>query len=131
MTALRWMLAVPAAGLGYLAAALVAALLLSVLDGLCPPELMVSGHCMAPWHRHAEQAAFGLASALGAALFVALPWWMAPAHKGRVGAAACAVGTAWVTWGLAEVGSSFLVIFLSSVAAGSATAWWLSRRTGQ
>ncbi|WP_088280334.1 hypothetical protein [Ideonella sp. A 288] len=130
MTALRWVLTAPVAGIGYLAAVLFVVLLLSLLDRLCPPELMVSGQCGAAWYRPAEQAAFAVAGALGAALFVALPWWTAPAHQRRVAAAACALGAAWVTWVLVAVGSSFLLTFLSSVAAGVATTWRLSRRSG-
>lgn len=130
MTALRWALAVPVAGIAYLSAVLFAMLLLSLLDRLCPPELMVSGQCGAAWYRPAEQAAFAVSGALGATLFVVLPWWAAPAHQRRVAAVACALGTAWVTWALVAVGSSFLLTFLSSVAAGVATTWWLSRRPG-
>jgi hypothetical protein len=64
----------------------------SLLDSLCPPDLMISGVCTAPWHRPAMAALEMVCAAIAAAGFIALPVRIAPAFHVAVAVACFIVG---------------------------------------
>ena len=115
----RWLCVLLAMPLAYLVTMLLAFALIAGLERLCPPQDMVSGACQARWYPRAELAAMSLAAALGALLFVVLPWWAAPARRAHVALAAYLLGVAWMGWLLFEVGAPALAPALSAVAAGA------------
>jgi hypothetical protein len=69
---------------------------LTLLPKLCPPELLVSGACHAPWYRSAETAVLAVAFGAGAALFVGLPAILAPAGHRAVAATAFLCGLTFI-----------------------------------
>jgi len=75
-----------------------------LLDSLCPPELMVSGLCTAPWHRPAMAAVEMICAGIAAAGFIALPVRVAPAYRPQV-AVACFVAGGLFTIQLAIAGA--------------------------
>ena len=75
-----------------------------LLDSLCPPELMVSGLCTAPWHRPAMAAVEMICAGIAAAGFIALPVRVAPAYRTQV-AVACFVAGGLFTIQLAIAGA--------------------------
>jgi len=64
----------------------------SVLDSFCPPDLMISGICTAPWHGPAMTGLEMLCAAIAAVGFIVLPTAVAPAYQGRVAVACFVVG---------------------------------------
>jgi hypothetical protein len=126
--ALRWLTVLVAPGLGYLVAFAGAAVLSEQLTRLCPPHLLVSGMCTAPWYPTAELAAISVAVGTGALLFVLLPTLVAPNNKPVVATSAFVLGTVATTWFTWQVGLSFLAPFLSALGVGGVTALTLTRR---
>jgi hypothetical protein len=116
------------APVGYVAAVLSVVVLTQLLRHMCPPEHVVSGMCTATWYSGAELAAFAIATALGAALWVVLPVLAAPAHRARVAWFAFALGAAFATWFTSQVGVGFAVPFGSALAVGAVSALLLSSR---
>ena len=128
MNLLRWLLTVPLAYVGYVVTLLAVVLLTSLLRLLCPPELLVSGLCTASWYSSVEVGAFALSTALGAALFVALPTFVAPSHRPRVAGVAFVAGAAFAVWFLTQVGLGFIVPVCSAIATGALVAWRLAMK---
>src|SRR5262245_23856301 len=84
MRILRW-LTVPLAGIAvWYVTLLVGFGAVSVLDALCPPQLVVSGLCTASWYEPAFEALLLVCTALVAAGVVLVPALVAPAHRFRV-----------------------------------------------
>ncbi len=129
MNTARWTLAVVLSpAVAYLLAFTVAAVLVATLTRFCPANLLVSGHCTAGWYPVAELIAFAVAVAIGAMVFVLLPFLLAPSHKARVASLALALGVAFTSWFTWQVGWSFVVPYATGVLAGSAATWLLVRR---
>lgn len=118
VTVIRWLLTIPSAALGWMAMFAAGFSMLALLQRLCPPELVVSGMCTAAWYRSAETAAFALSAALGAALFVALPSLVAPAHRARVAGVAWLLGCVYTTWLAVAVGASVALPAAAAVGSG-------------
>jgi hypothetical protein len=53
----------------------------TLLDSLCPPDVMISGICTAPWHEPAMTALETVCAAMAAVGFIALPAAVAPAYR--------------------------------------------------
>jgi hypothetical protein len=120
ITALRWLLAVPAVGAAWMIAVLSGFALLSYVDSLCPPELIVSGMCTADWYPQAVTAVFCASTALAATLIVVATVLVAPFHKARAAWIAFAGGViAAVPMGIAA--EAWLEL-LSALLAGALTA---------
>jgi hypothetical protein len=64
----------------------------SLLDSLCPPDLMISGVCTAPWHRPAMAALEMICAGLAAVGFVVLPAKVAPAYRAYVAVVCFVIG---------------------------------------
>lgn len=118
MTVIRWLLTLPSAALGWVAMLASGFSMLALLQRLCPPEFVVSGMCTASWYRPAETVVFALSAALGAALFVALPSLVAPAHRPRVAVVAWLAGCAWTAWLAVAVGGGIALPAAAAVASG-------------
>jgi hypothetical protein len=115
----RWILVPFACLAGVYAGIALALVLIQLADRLCPPELVVSGMCGAPWYPAAERAALCAGAALGGALAVLLPRQAAPAARPRVATAAFVCGAAYATWFLASVGSDILAPWAAALAGGA------------
>jgi hypothetical protein len=121
MTALRWIL-VPVTAFAVWAATLLIGIAgTSVLDSLCPADLMISGICTASWYRPATAALEVFCAALAAFGFMTLPAKVAPAFHVLV-AAACFVLGGLLTIELALAGDLWLPALVAGLV-GSARFW--------
>jgi hypothetical protein len=125
MHIVRWLFVAPLTAFGWLIAALAGVAMGALLNRFCPPDVFISGMCVAPWYRTAEVATQAVAAAVGAVLSIALPALVAPAHRGRVAMLAFAAGSLCATSLLVAVGSHIAIPFCSAVAAGLLVAWGL------
>ena len=92
MTLVRWLL-VPVTAFAVWAGTLLLGIAgSSLLDSLCPSDLMVSGICTASWHRPAMAALEMMCAAIAAVGFIALPAAVAPAYRVHVGVVCFVVG---------------------------------------
>lgn len=122
---LRWILLVPLTVAGWYLVLLLGMVLLTLADGFCPPEEMVSGYCTAPWYAYVDAGVFYFCSGLAAILWVLLAALIAPAWRRGVG---------WVAFAIGALVASAMTLHLGawddlaiSLAAGFATAWWIQR----
>jgi hypothetical protein len=122
VNALRWILALVLAPVGYVAAFVMAGLLVQLMSRFCPAELQVSGVCTASWYPVAEMISLAVATAIGAAVWVVLPVLVAPAHRSKVAWVAFASGTALAVWFVSQFGSEFALPFASALIGGSTAA---------
>ena len=123
---------VPLAGLGVWYAVLIWGMLaVTVLDSMCPPELMISGGCTASWHAPAVEALVLLCTGAVAAGIVILPALVAPSHRLQVACLAFALGAAFAL--LAASGGSLWGPFTIAALSGSAALWFVasSERRGR
>ena len=93
LTVLRWIALVPACLLAWVIAFLVGLRVLGVVEGFCPPELVVSGMCGASWYPAAERATICFGVGLSAFLVVLASAITAPSQKVAFAQLALAVGT--------------------------------------
>jgi hypothetical protein len=87
----------------------------SVLDSLCPPDLMISGICTAPWHRPAMTGLEMVCAAIAAVGFIALPAAVAPAYRVPV-AVGCFVVGGLLTIQLAIAGALWAPSVVAAIA---------------
>lgn len=128
MIGIRWLLALlcPAVAL---AVTFVAAVLATfLLERWCPPDLMISGVCTAPWYPPAEIAAFSLSALMGGAVFVAMPAWLAPDHKVLVAWVAFGAGLTFAVLFVWHGGPSLVLPFAASVVGGLVAAFKIYAR---
>lgn len=113
---LRW-IAVPLAVVVAWYAALFAGLLAtSLLDYFCPPDLMVSGFCIAWWHSYAMDALMALFAAIAAFLIVLSAALVAPSHKLPVARVTYILGCVFAVYAVSQ--TSEFVAFFAAVLAG-------------
>jgi hypothetical protein len=93
----------------------------SLLDSLCPPDLMISGICTAPWHGPAMTALEMACAAIAAVGFIALPAIVAPAYHIPV-AVGCFVVGGLLTIELAIAGALWAPAAVAAIA-GVITLW--------
>ena len=128
MTILRW-IAVP----------IVAVLALYVIFILgmfatmwipCPPDLVVSGACTAPWHQNTVNSLVVAFAGIAAFFVVRGAAWMAPSHRVAVAWAAYLVGFAFAVFALidAKNATSYLyATFFAAIASGLLALWLVIR----
>jgi hypothetical protein len=124
MATLRWLLVIPSAISTWyivLHAGLVAN---SLLLELCPPELMVSGVCTAPWYLPATDSLIYLCVVLLACSMVLVPSFVAPRHKLIVAAIAYVSGFAFA---LHLTDRDTLLHLLVAVGSGAFAVWLVAR----
>ena len=118
---LRWLL-VPVTGaavwFGVLALGIAG---YATLDSLCPPSLVVSGMCTAPWHSPAVEALMLTCTALVSAGVVIAPALIAPSHRFEVAAVAYGCGAAFAIY-TARGGGLWAPFFVAALV-GSASLW--------
>jgi len=119
INALRWLLVVPMALAGWIAAFFGSLRLYGLIDYFCPADYQVSGFCHHPAALYAENALIVAGAAFSAVLVVMLATITAPAYKSQVAAAALCVGLAVAVWAYLETYA--LAAFLSSCVAGTVT----------
>ncbi len=125
MRTIRW-LVVPLSAVAVWTAALLLGLAgITVLDSLCPPDLMVSGLCTASWHAPAVKGLEMICAAFAAAGVVAVPTVIAPHHRVQV-AAVCLVGGAMFALFFAIAAHAWAD--LAAAAISGCTAFYLMRR---
>ena len=126
MTAVRWIL-VPVTAFAVWAGTLLIGISgVSLLDSLCPPDLMVSGACMASWHRPAMAGLEMLCATIAAVGFVILPALVAPAHRIHV-AVVCFVVGGLLTLVLAIAGALWAPSAVAAIAGVTALRMSVSR----
>jgi hypothetical protein len=127
MIVVRWLL-VPVAAFAVWAVVLMLGIGgSSLLDSLCPPDLMISGVCTAPWHRPAMAALEMACAALAAIGFVVLPAKLAPAYRAHV-AVVCFVVGGLLSIDLAIAGDLWAPVVVAAVAGALALRRTISRR---
>lgn len=104
MTAVRWFLVPVTAFAVWFGTLLIGITGSTLLDSLCPPDLMVSGLCTAAWHRPAMAALEMMCACIAAVGFIVLPAKMAPAYRPFVGVVCFVVG-GLLTFQLAMAGA--------------------------
>src|SRR5215470_2026939 len=126
MNLLRWVM-VPVAGITIWYAVLLLGLAgVTALDWLCPPELVDSGMCMAPWHAPAVEALILICTAAVSVGIVMLPALVAPARRFGVAMVAYGCGAAFAVH-IASSGSLWGPVVVSGVS-GSAALWLAASR---
>jgi hypothetical protein len=120
-TALRWALVPVAAFAVWFGTLLLGIAGSSLLDSLCPPDLMISGICTATWHGPAMKALEIVCAAIAAVGFIALPAAIAPAYHIPV-AVGCFVVGGLLTIELAIAGALWAPAAVAAVA-GVTTLW--------
>jgi hypothetical protein len=120
--AMRWLLAPIAAAAvwcGVIACGLLAS---NLLDWLCPPELVVSGACTAPWHPPAFEALVLCCVALLALGVVLVPAAVAPRGGLGVAIAAYAWGAVYAGY-VASRGGMWDLVAASAISGSLALGW--------
>ena len=97
---------------------------------LCPPDLLVSGTCAAPWFPLADQLARCAGAASAAVAMVGLPMLAAPAARRRVAWGALGLGTGLALYVLLAAGVTAVPPFLSALTAGTLAALLAGGRRG-
>ena len=119
--AIRWVLVPVSAVVVWAAVLLLEFEAVHLLDAFCPPKLVESGACIAPWHEPSVEALIVIGAGLAAFAIVALGAVIAPSHKLRVAAAlfACGAVSAMYIVRAAGLYSPFF-----TVAGGGSVALW-------
>jgi hypothetical protein len=117
--AIRWILLLPAAVAAWYVALLLGIALHIGLDAICPPDQMVSGSCVAPWHWAASQVVVCIGAALAAVLIVVTCTFVAPSHKRIVAVITFTGGTLVAI--VMVLDTDAYAAFASAIVAGLAT----------
>ena len=119
MKVIRWVLLLPSAYAAWWVALFLGIAYVSVLDWLCPPELMVSGLCTATWYEPAFNAAFVVGAGLAAGLIMLAVILMAPSHRRHVAILAFGSGSAFALYAAYETSlwGAFVAAFLTGLVA--------------
>ena len=78
---IRWLLVIPSAFAGWYAALFIGLILYNVADSFCPPELMISGSCIASWHEPLIECLFVFGASLAAVLTILFSILVAPKKR--------------------------------------------------
>jgi len=81
LSALRFLLIIPAAITGWYLALLLAMTIHELGEITCPAEYIVSGACFAPWTSSVQSMAMAAGACVAAMLIVLFAYWLAPLHK--------------------------------------------------
>jgi hypothetical protein len=118
-TQMRWLAVLPAAIAGWYLALIIALLLHSGVESLCPADQIDSGMCVAPWFPYASHAISAFGAGLAAVLIITFAVLAAPAHRVLVSRATLVGGLIVSSYMLLE--TSALVEFASAVTFGVLT----------
>jgi hypothetical protein len=126
MRGLRWVLVPVSAFVVWAATLLLGLAGVNVLDSFCPPQQMVSGSCIAPWHQPGVEALIIVCAGLAAFGIVVVTALVAPGHKLRVAVVAFACGALFAGY-FAQSGDAWGA-FLAAAAGGSSGLWLVASR---
>ena len=122
MQTLRWFLVLPVGAAGIVLGLAISIALMALAERFCPPELFISGKCIATWFPAAESAAICVGSALGAFAVVALPSAIAPTWKKQVAVSALLAGALFAFFALGARADSLLPLGFAFASGLSAVA---------
>lgn len=128
--AIRWLLVPVSAAAVVASCTFGARWAIAAVDARCPPDSLVAGSCVEPWHTTAVEVSIYLAVAVGAFALVWLPALVAPQLKRGVAVVAFLLSVAvagapyfYLAW------ADLLMPFVVATLAGAAGLWWVwSRR---
>ena len=119
----RWVL-VPLSGVAvWYVVLLLGIASITLLDSLCPPDLVVSGSCTAGWYEPVFQSLLFVCSVGVAIGIVLVPALVAPTFRWRVALLAFGCGAAFATYVVLE---GFLWLPLLGSVLGGSYALWLA-----
>ncbi len=128
MTTVRWVLAIPAAVVGWYTAVLIGIVIYSIGDALCPPELMESGWCNASWHPIFFKSTFTFCASISAAFAVMAGSYMAPTHRALVAKLIFLFGSAFATF--FAISSKEYVVLVGALLCGLGSMLFIIRQSG-
>lgn len=117
----RWIVLAPALWLTWWATIAAGIGLLTLANRACPPDLAVSGACVAPWMPFVTKAIAVTCAALAAALAVATAFVVAPSQRRRV------VGVVFTLGTIAAVVIGWQARAPAESVAAVSTGWWVTR----
>ena len=98
------------------------------LNALCPPKLVESGACLAPWHEPSVEALIVISAGLAAFAIVVVGALIAPSHKLRVAALLFACGAVFAMYVVRAAG--LYGPFFTAAGGGSVALWLVNVRAG-
>jgi len=102
----------------------------TLIDGRCPPQSMVGGACVEPWHTGAVEAVIYTATGIGVLALAIVPALIAPSLKRSVAAAGALLGVGAVAAFYAVTTWPVVLPLLALAAtAGGLGLWWTWRRS--
>ncbi|NBC23796.1 MAG: hypothetical protein GVY21_10005 [Gammaproteobacteria bacterium] len=126
----RWLL-VPVAAAAIIVLTIMAGRgVVDLIDGRCPPQSMIGGACVEPWHTGAVEAVIYGATGLGVLALVIVPALVAPSLQRSVASAGALLGTGAVgAFYLLTTWAVVLPLLAVAVAAAALGLWWAWRRS--
>ena len=124
--AIRWVLVPISAVVVWGGVLLVGFEAIHLLDAFCPPKLVESGACIAPWHEPSVEALIVIGAGLAAFGIVTLGAVIAPSHKLRVAAALFACGAVFTMYIVRAAGR--YSPFFTAAGGGSGALWLMNAR---
>ena len=114
---IRWALIPPTALLGFYVAFMLGMLSYLIAESFCPPELMVSEMCNAPYMKVFEKVAFVVFPTLASLIIIWAAYWLAPRFKFQVCAAVYVLGMVYAAY-LASAMELWLTLVCVAFCAG-------------
>lgn len=124
--AIRWVLVPVSAVVVWGGVLLLGREAVHLLDAFCPPKLVESGACIAPWHEPSVEALIVIAAGLAAFSIVTIGALIAPSHKLRVAAALFACGAVLAMYVVRAAG--LYSPFFTAAGGGSFALWLVNAR---
>ncbi len=126
MSKLRWCLVIPVSIASWYLALVVALIVLGVVESMCPPDLMVSGLCHAPWYEMAFDVVVVFGAALSAIFVVLSAAYTAPRNRVLIAKIAFAMGCLAATHFVYE--TALWSAYIAAISAGAITVYTLYKR---
>jgi hypothetical protein len=124
--AIRWLLVPVSAVVVWGGAQILGVEAVHLLDAFCPPKLVESGACIAPWHESSIDALVVVGAGLAAFGIVTIGALIAPSHKLRVAAALFACGAVLAMYIVRAAG--LYSPFFTAAGGGSVALWLVNAR---
>jgi len=124
MSKIRWLLIFPICILGWYLAFYLGLLAHGLVWSLCPADQIISGSCVAPWFRVAENSLFVLFTGVSAIFVISLAYLIAPSHKKNTAITALVLGSLVATFMLFKTGA--WAGYFSALVCGILSVWMVS-----
>jgi len=128
INAVRWILVIPAAIAGWYLAFILGMLSVVALDALCPPEMMISGACMASWYPPAVDLLIIISTGLSAVLAIVGAYMVTPEAQRKMAIAYTTYSVGALTAGLWAFELNSWAEFSCAVALGLMAILFLKQR---